>query len=100
MDSNVKMAVMIIEEYVNDLTFYNNGPYHREYFKQYSYSKWAAGELITAILNEPETPPLFVVEDFIHKMDKYSTIDGHSDSMFSVAYDVGYEVYDILLATV
>ena len=100
MDSNVKMAVMMIEEYIADLTYYNDGPYHKEYFKQWSYSKWAAGELITAILDNPDVPPLFTIEDFILKMNKYSCVDGRDDNMFSVAYDVGYDIYDIFLASI
>ena len=100
MDSNVKMAVMIIEEYIADLSYYNNGKFHKEYFKQYSYSKWAAGELITDILNNPDTHPLFTIEDFIRKMDKFSCVCGHRDSMFSVAYDVGYDIYDIFLSAI
>ena len=99
MDCNVKRAVMIIEEYIADLTYYNHGQFHKEYFKQYSYSKWAAGELITAILDHPDTPPLFTIEDFIHKMNKFSCVYGHEDNMFSVAYDVGYDIYDIFMAT-
>ena len=65
--------------------------------ERYSYSRWAAEELIKTIRNEETTPPIMVVEMFAKKMDQYSTMNQKNSFKFSVAYDAAMDILDAFL---
>lgn len=64
-----------------------------------SYRKWAVNEILRSIReSECVLPPIMIVEDFIHKMDDFSCKNNKSSFIFSIAYDVAIDVFDILTA--
>ena len=98
MDNRVVSA---IEDYIYDLTDpQRNWPVY--YFKQISFSRWAAGEILKLVkrtLSLHES--LDVVSDFSIKMKNFALMD-HDDKddarIFYVAYEVGTDILDILNA--
>ena len=95
-------AICAIQEYRYDINHPSSNwpPY---YFAQASYSRWAAEEIIVYILSHVNLTPLEAVEEFRNLMDDYATRDRYDKQnsyIFSVAYDIATDIYDILLAMV
>lgn len=65
--------------------------------KQVSYTKWACYELMILLKRDKEKPAILIVEDFIHKMDTYSTVNSKNSFIFSVAKDAAENILDMLL---
>jgi glyoxylate utilization-related uncharacterized protein len=65
--------------------------------KQESYSRWAAKEIMTLLLQNRDTPPLLVIEQFRDKMDRYSCINIETSYQFSVAKDMADWIIDLLI---
>lgn len=94
-------AICAIQEYGHDINRPSNWPPY--YFAQASYSRWATEEIIVYILSHVNLTPLEAVEEFRNLMDDYATrdkCDKQNSYIFSVAYDVATDIYDILLTMV
>lgn len=93
-------AIYAIQEYRYDINHpSSNWPAY--YFTQASYSRWAAEEIIIYILSHVNLTPIEAVEEFRDLMEDYATRDRYDKQnsyIFSVAYDVATDIYDILLA--
>ena len=98
MDNRVVSAV---EDYIYDLVDpQRNWP--KYYFKQVSFSRWAAEEILELVkqtLSLHES--IDVISDFSIKMKNFALMD-HDDKddarIFYVAYEVGTDILDILNA--
>ena len=66
-------------------------------FKQLSYSRWAAKEVLKYVKEHDSIPPIVAIEEFIRKMDKYSCMNSNSSYMFSVAHDIAEDILDLFL---
>lgn len=91
------LAIEIIRKYIVDL---ENRAYlwQKPSFKQNSYAKWAANELLECIRNRPTTSVIVTIEDFIRRMDRYSCMNLKNSYMFSVAHDTAEDILDIFLS--
>lgn len=67
------------------------------YFEQRSYTKWATQEAIHAI-EKYNGDPKIALEWFVTKMDRYACLSRESGIIFSVAYDVGQWMLDLIYA--
>lgn len=89
-------VIFEIESYARQYLFEPAGNWPKYWFKQRSYRRWAAEELIELLKKDTSTPARIQVEKFIHKMDMYSTINSSSSWIFAVARDEAENIYDIL----
>ena len=71
--------------------------FDRMWKKQVSYAKWTCYELLILLKKEKNKPSVLIVEEFIHKMDKYSTMNPKNSFIFSVAKDTAENFLDMLL---
>lgn len=67
-------------------------------FCQRSYTKWAAEEVLRTIRKRKDISPIASVEEFIGKMEYYACHRPDLSYIFSIAYDVGVDILDTLLA--
>lgn len=96
MKTPTEMAILSIEKCARQL------PRRRNIFgldlRQRSYYKWALNELICILRINDETPPLILIEEFLHKMDNYSVINSKTSYVFSCAKDATEWVIDTLIS--
>lgn len=92
-----RTAEIIVKDYIADIKDPRCN-YKREKFMQLSYSKWAAEEVLRTIRKRKDLSPIECVEYFTSKVDQYSLEHSKSSYIFSVAYDISMDIYDILLA--
>ena len=90
------LAIEIIQKYISD--FENRKHYwSKPMFKQNSYAKWSAEELLERVQNRKNVPAIYVIEDFIRLMDRYACMNPHNSYMFSVAHDTAEDILDFIL---
>lgn len=92
-----RTAEMIVQDYILDLSDPRSS-LRRSHFKQLSYTKWAAEEVLRTIRKRRDMSPTAAVEEFVNKMDQYALMHGNLSYIFSVAYDVGLDILDIFMA--
>lgn len=97
-----KEAILVIREYLADHDKPGRYFWRKEFFEQYSYSKWACKELISRIQTREDSRPIDIIEEFIDEMDKYSYQVGlrafTGSFTFSVAKDTAEDILDVFLA--
>lgn len=91
MDTDAAQKLMI---YINE---YFIEPHHRfptKLFEEMSYSRWAAFEIVNALLDHPTDPPVEVVENFLLKMALYAQVSESEDKrrIFSIAEDAAEDI--------
>lgn len=95
MDNDI--AVMSLAEFL-----YETGepevywPQHE--FDEVSFNRWAAGELMEAIMDNPTVPAMDTIEEFAIKMTSYWASAGEctkAEKIFKYAADFAYETLDI-----
>jgi len=69
----------------------------QHWFEEVSFTRWAAGELMGAIMDHPTVPAMDTIEAFALKMTAYqATSDGtDAEKIFKYAADFAYETLDI-----
>lgn len=69
----------------------------QHWFDEISFTRWAAGELMEAIMNHPTVPAMDTIEEFAIKMTSYwAGEDGtNAEKIFKYAADFAYETLDI-----
>lgn len=92
-----RYAEMIVKDYISDLSE-PRCQLKRSYFAQRSYSIWAAEEVLRTIRKRKDVSPIYAVEEFVGKMEYYALKRPEGSYIFSVAYDIGTDVLDILMA--
>lgn len=89
------MAVQALIEYLDE----SDEPelyWSRHQFEEVSFSRWAAGELIGAIMDHPFVSPEDTVEMFGMKMLYFAAISNGTDAerIFRIASDFAFECLD------
>lgn len=87
-------AIDIIIDYASNIGSWGYNEWS-PYFEQQSYSMWAAEEMLDLVVNSNKDPEC-VIESFMHRMDKYSTM-AKDDVRFSVARDAAQAVLDQII---
>lgn len=92
-----RTAEMIVKDYISELP---EPRYHlkKSYICQRSYSIWAAEEVLRTIRKRKDVTPIVAVEEFVYRMEYFALKRPEASYIFSVAYDVGMDILDILLA--
>lgn len=70
----------------------------QHWFDEISFKRWAAGELMEAIMNHPTVPAMDTIEEFAIKMQAYWASSGEctkAEKIFKYATDFAYEALDI-----
>lgn len=94
-----RMAEMIIKDYIADLPEPNcRCRFRRAHFSQRSYSIWAAEEVLRTIRKRKDVSPIYAVEEFVNRMEYFACKRPSTSYIFSVAYDIGIDILDILIA--
>lgn len=93
---NNSKAIAIVLEYISKL---ERPGKHQPllYFAFYSYSRWAAKELLKELEQHSDMPAIDVVEHFARKMDHFSTMNKDTSFCFSTAHDVATDILDELI---
>lgn len=91
------MAVQALIEYLNE----SDDPevyWPRHEFEEVCFSRWAACEMIEAILDHPMKNPEDTMEEFALKMMAFSSIAGDTDEgmIFLIAFDFANECLQLL----
>lgn len=90
------MAVMSLIEFL-----YETGEpevyWPQHWFEEVSFTRWAAGELITAIMDHPMVPAMDTIEEFAIKMEAYHALsDGtKAEQIFFTAAEFAYETLEL-----
>lgn len=86
-----------VREYVRELKQINHRN-DKELFGHYSYSKWAAIEVLNEHNKHPEIPPFELVNLMADKFDRYAQLSVYGGSyMFSTAKDACDYLANMLL---
>lgn len=69
----------------------------QKWFEEVCFSRWAAGELISAILDHPMNSADETIEEFAIKMTAFSALSNGTDAgrIFSTAAQFAYEILEI-----
>lgn len=70
----------------------------QHWFEEVSFTRWAAGELMEAIMDNPMVSAMDTIEEFAIKMTAYQATSDGTDAgkIFKYAADFAYETLDIL----
>jgi hypothetical protein len=93
------LLTILLTEANNDLKkdYYVKHP--QEYLYR-SFEKWTYLKLIELTNDSFEDANVCViVEDFCNRMNKYSLVNSKTSYMFSTAYDVAMNIYDLVILT-
>lgn len=93
--SQIDEAIDVIKDYIYALD--EIGVWQGYTFKELSYSKWAAKELIAYIKSHKNQPPLLVMELFRDKMFDYARLNNKPDNLFTIAYNAVQDMIDNLI---
>lgn len=91
-------AVSIIQDYIDTYLFEPGRNWPEYYFKERSYSRWIANEILERIKKQTSISPIDIIEDFINKLDNWSCVDDKiwpnvkPEEIFSIARDTAEEI--------
>lgn len=68
-----------------------------EAFEEISYSRCAAFEIVRLLSEPGAEDPVSIVENFIAKVNEYSTISSETSWAFSIMYDSAMNILDVVL---
>ena len=86
-------AIQILIGYLND-SCSPNVHWPKDMFEEVCYSRWAAGELVRAILDRPLVPAKDTIEEFAVAMSFFAFCADEEDAeqIFSIAADFACEI--------
>ncbi|MDR1753441.1 MAG: hypothetical protein LBR74_00850 [Eubacterium sp.] len=103
-----KSSTAIIQEYLDECLFEPGLNWPKYYFIKISYSRWAAYEIITRVLEQELIPPIKVfeqevkspikiIEEFISEMDRFSEITDNDGSqiIFLIASNAAKDILNL-----
>ena len=94
-----EIVLSVIHDYLVDLDKCTRPRFGQTRYEEQSYARWAAYELMFAILDNRDIHPIDVVEKFVCKMVKYSECKSEKKRIiFSIAQHVSEDILDILHA--
>ena len=70
----------------------------QQWYEEVCFSRWAAEELINAILDHPMAPAEDTIEEFIIKMEVYASMSEGRDCgrIFSIAAETATEILELI----
>ena len=92
-------AVQAIINYTEESLFEPEASWPEYEFKQRSYSRWSAYEVLARVMDHPLTPPEVIIGEFIIKMVvcSYATGDKNKIFMFSVAQETAEAILSMFV---
>lgn len=95
---NVVNVIRMLEEELETWYPHPTCKWRLEKAKLISYRRWAMESIIDWVWRNRENPPIIVMEEFLQMMDDAACEATEMDQniMFSTAYDVAMDVYDML----
>ena len=93
------MAIDVIQEYYNQNLFEPGKRWSAAEFDLRVYSRWIASEILNALNEDPMTPPLIIIVEFVHKMNEfcYMTENTEQSLMFTIAKDAAEDIARLFL---
>lgn len=91
-------AIIKIMSHIENALFEPQYKWDESIFKERSYARWAAFEILARIMDSPFTPPDLIIDEFIIKMAYFSCIneDTEASRMFIIARDAAQDILDII----
>ena len=92
-------AIAELEYYMDTYLFPPGTNWPEYYFKERSYSRWAASEILQRLKEGGNLTPIEIVEEFIDEMDDFSCLNDRRESklIFSIARDAGKDILCLFL---
>lgn len=90
-------VILIIESYIREHLFDPASSWPKYYFKERSYSRWVANEILERVKEQKTTPPIIVIEDFIRELDDCSCGNENNKLIFSIARDAAEDMLNLFL---
>lgn len=84
----IEVVKMYIERLENPSEYY----WRSSDFAQQSYAKTAANDILLALMNDREAPPLMVIEEYRDMVSKLSCLNAMGSFGFSVAQDIADDI--------
>lgn len=93
-----EVAIYKIMGYIENALFEPRYRWSESVFKERSYSRWAAFEILERIMDRPFTPPDLIIDEFIIKMEYFSCFheDTEASRMFIIARDAAQDILEII----
>lgn len=84
----------IIINYIEDALFEPAKNWPDPWFTQRSYERWAAGEILTRVLDDPVTPAIQTIESFMVQMLIFSfkAKDTKGPNIFTIAKETAEDI--------
>lgn len=70
----------------------------KQNLKKWSYSIWAANEILERLESNLDIPPLVILEEIRDDMETYSKMNAFSDYVFSCGKDTTERIIDMLIS--
>ena len=90
-------AVAVIEDYISTYLFPPMKNWPEYYFKERTYARWIANDILEAIKAQPWIPPVDIVEEFYDKVDEYASLGALDDRIFAMARETVEEIGCLLV---
>ncbi|GHV47385.1 hypothetical protein FACS189499_04810 [Clostridia bacterium] len=91
----MEAAIQVVKCYINRLEFYAEWP--GSSLEDFSYAIWSANEILRALEERGDDPPLLVIEGFQERMKRYATFNKTFGFIFDVSVDVAESIVDWLI---
>ena len=93
-----EVAICKIMSYIENNLFEPGYLWDKHIFKERSYSRWAAYEILERIMDNPFSSPDMIIDEFIIKTALYSCIneDSEASRMFIIARDTAEEISELI----
>ena len=87
-------AAAVIVDYIEDALFEPAKNWPDTWFIQRSYERWAAGEILTRVLDNPTMPAIPIIESFMIQMLIFSskTKDTKGPNIFTIAKETAEDI--------
>lgn len=94
-----EQEVRVIQRYVDEVLFEPHINWPKYEFKDQSYSRWAAYEILNLIMDHPFTEASITVEEFMLKMDYFYALAGNDEKarfLFTSARHTAETIFDLI----
>lgn len=94
-----EIAVMALCEYLYQVEEPELHWDQKDQFEEVCFARWAAGELINAIMDHPMVSAEDTIEEFAIKMTAYSALSHDTDAgrIFKIAANFAYDTLEIFM---
>ena len=93
-----EVAIYKIMSYIENNLFEPGYLWDKHVFKERSYSRWAAYEILEQLMDNPFSSPDTIIEEFIIKTALYSCVneDSEASRIFIIARDTAEEILELI----